>query len=175
MRNTFGQMFQHLGQRFWPGRSGRLFDPTGLHLGEDSIEQLQDELEQLTVRVLQKAGVTPGCVTIAIEHVATSRDGRPLLRAMVALTQWDADGALRLLLGVGHIERALRRAVDASWLSETSHFGGVWVNPSSDVLERSGLRQLAAALSTLQKSRDDESIWGGSSTFGASLRKPSQS
>jgi hypothetical protein len=94
---------------------------------------------------------------------------------MIALTQWDADCALRLLLGVGHIERAIRRALGTSWLSDTAHFGGVWVHPSNEVLERSsGLRQLASALTTLQKSRDNESVWGGSSTFGSSLRKPSQ-
>jgi hypothetical protein len=176
MRNTFGTMFQHLGRRLWPHRSGRQFDPTGLHLDTYSVEQLQEELEQLTIRVLQKAGVNPACVTITIEHGGTARDGRPLLRSMISLTQWDADCALRLLLGVAHIERALRRALGTSWLSETAHFGGVWVHPSSEVLESSsGPRQLAAALKTLQKSRGDESIWSGSSAFGSSLRKPSQS
>jgi len=175
MGNNFGRMFQHLGRRLWPHGGGTPFDPTGLQLDEYSVEHLQDELEQLTIRVLQKAGVNPACVTIAIEHVGAARDGLPLLRAMIALTQWDADCALRLLLGIGHIERAIRRALGTSWLSDTAHFGGVWVHPSIEVLERSsGLRQLSSALTTLQKSRGDESVWGGSSAFGSSLRKPSQ-
>jgi hypothetical protein len=175
MRNTFSQMFQHLGRRLWPHGSGRQFEPTGLHLDEYSIEHLQDELEQLTIRVLQKAGVNPACVTIAVEHVGATRDGRPLLRAMIALTQWDADCALRLLLGIAHIERAMRRTLGTSWLSDAAHFGGVWVHTANEVLESSsGRRQLAWALTTLQKSRDNESVWGGSSAFGSSLRKPSQ-
>jgi len=175
MGNSFSKMFQHLGRGLWPHSSGKPFEPTGLHVDEFSVEHLQDELEQLTIRVLQKAGVNPTCVTIAIEHVGAARDGRPLLRTMIALTQWDADCALRLLLGTGHIERAIRRALGTSWLSDTAHFGGVWVHPSNEVLERSsGLRQLASALTTLQKSRDNESVWGGSSAFGSSLRKPSQ-
>jgi hypothetical protein len=168
-------MFQHLG-RLWPHGSANRFEPTGLHLDEYSVEQLQDELEQVTVRVLQKAGVHPACVAITIEHAATAADGRPLLRTMVALTQWDTDSALRLLLGVAHIERGMRRALGASWLSEAVHFGGVWVHPSNEILDgsSSGMRQLAAALGTLQGAKDNESIWRGSSTFGSSLRKPSQ-
>lgn len=175
-RHAIGRLFQHLARRWWPRRPGQQFDPTGIHLDDCSVEQLQDEFEQLTLRILQKAGVNPACVTITIDHVGTARDGRPLLRSMVAMTQWDTECALRLFLGVAHIERAMRRALGASWLADTAHFGGIWVHPSGEVLDSpSALRQLAAALGTLQQSRDNETVWGGSSAFGSSLRKPSQS
>lgn len=174
MWDTFAKMFQQLMRRLWPRRSGRQFGPTGLHLEDYPVGQLQDELEQITIRVLQKAGVNPACVSITTEHVGTAKDGRPLLRSMIALTQWDQECALRLLLGVAHIERAMRRALETSWLSDAAMFGGVWVHPSTAFLDSSALRHLAAALNSLNKSRDSDSVWGGSSTFDSSLRKPSQ-
>lgn len=171
------KMLQHLKRRIWPGgRFHRQFDPTGVQLESCPVGQLQVELEELTNKVLQKAGVNPACVAVTVEHADTLQDRRPVLRSMIALTQWDPECAFRLLLGLAHIERAVRRALDASWVSDAAHFGGVWLHPTAAVLDSSGLKHLAAALGSLETNfKGRESIWSGAGTLQSSGRESSQS
>lgn len=139
--------------------SGSAKGPTS----EVSLGQLRAELEELTLEILRRADVCPSSVSITVEHVSFMADGLPVLRSMIAMQRWDAKSAMRLMLGLAHIERALRRAVAASWFSHVAHFGGVWLHPSDALLQSAGPRELASLLSSLEKgiqTPSEEAVWG---------------
>ena len=134
-------------------RLGRLlarrkpFESTG-PMDSPSLGELRGELEGLTSSVLRKAGVDPEFVSIDVERAGHAGDGRPVLRVMVRLVRWESRSALRLLLGIAHVERGLHRAVASSWVAESSHLEGLWLHPAGALLDASSLRQLAAVLET---------------------------
>src|SRR3954465_11367093 len=90
--------------------------------------------------------------------------GLPVLRCIIARGKWDTKSAMRLLLGLAHIERAVHRSVAASWVSHAIHFGGVWLHPSHSILQGPGIKQLASVLSSLE--RESRSCGGGESVWG---------
>src|SRR5215217_6697354 len=118
-------MLHNLKRRIWPHRAAKQFGSTEFGANETDMGQLQAELEQLTAQVLQRADVCLTCVSITIEHAGTAEDQLPVLRSMIALARWDTKPAMRLVLGLAHIERAMHRAVATSWFSHAAHFGGV--------------------------------------------------
>ena len=152
-------MLYHLKRRF--NDKARQFDPTGFLMDDCSTDELVPEIREMTQAVLRRAGVDAACVTLRIEQVATARNGRPVLRSMVEFVRWDADAAFRLLLGAGHIERAVRRAVAASWVAESCEFAGVWFHLGDAVLESANLKQLSSQLSRCARGFPDS----GASTW----------
>lgn len=156
-------MLHRLKQRLLPQRA-RPFEPTAVSLQGFSLEEVQGELLQIARSVLRRAGVDPGCVAVAIERVGSATASPPALRMMVSLVRWDQTTALHLLLGLAHIERAVRRAIAASWVADSCEFGGVWVHPTPAILESANLRQLASMLS----SRGREAPATGDSAWAAS-------
>ena len=134
-------------------RLGRLlarrkpFESTG-PMDSLSFGELCGELERLASSVLRKAGVDPETVSIDVERAGRAGDARPVLRVMVRLVRWDPRSAMRLLLGIAHVERGLHRAVASSWVAESSHLEGLWLHPAGTMLEPSSLRQLASVLET---------------------------
>lgn len=143
-------MLQYFKRRFLSNRL-RQFDPTSVQADSLSLGEMQGELERLAKAVLQKAGVDPSCVVLKVEPVASGRDRRPVLRVMVDFVRWEATSALRLLLGLAHIERAMQRAVANSWIADSCRFAGVWLHPSTAAFETSSLRHLAHALASSDK------------------------
>lgn len=171
------KMLHKLKRRIWPHPSAMPYGSTGIRADGFSLDQLRDELEQLTRQVLQRAGVSPACVSITIESVATAAADRvPVLRSMITLVQWDTKSAMRLLLGFAHIERALHRTLAASWLSHSAHFGGVWLHPCEEILQGPGMKQLASLLSSIERGTQSsgDSVWSGESTFQPSMQSTLQ-
>lgn len=171
------KMLHSLKRRIWPQTSAMQYGSTGFRADGFSLDQLRDELEQLTIQVLQRAGVTPACVSVSIETVAAAAADRvPVLRAMITLVQWDTKSAMRMFLGLAHIERALHRSVAASWLSHAAHFDGVWLHPSREILQGPGMKQLASVLSSLERGTQapGESVWSGESAFEPSAQSTLQ-
>lgn len=157
-------MLHRLKQRLRPDRD-RPFAPTRASLEEFSLDEAEGELLDITRGVLRRAGVDAGCVALSIERMAAGPERHPTLRTMVSLVRWDPTSALHLLLGLAHIERAMRRSIAASWLAESCHFAGVWVHPSEAILESGNLRQLAAMLGSRSKGfpSSSDSAWAASS------------
>jgi hypothetical protein len=138
-------MLNHLKRRF--DNRARQFDPTGIQMESCSADELVPQILEITQAVLRKAGVDLACVSLRVEQAGTTKDGRALLRSMVELVRWESTAAMRLFLGVGHIERAVRRAVEASWVADSCQFAGVWLHPGDAILESANLKQLSSMLS----------------------------
>lgn len=130
-----------------------------------SLRELQEELERVASSVLQKAGVDASCTALTVVPVGGGSDRRPVLRVMIDFVRWDPTSALRLLLGLAHIERGMRRAVANSWAAESCDFAGAWLHASDAVLEAANLRHLAGALGTCDKgfASSGNSTWDASS------------
>lgn len=123
---------------------------TEMHPNSTSIEEIQAEYRACVDEVLARAGVCSDCVEIEIRHHGVLPDGRPLMAIMLRLVSWERRSGLRLLLGLPMLERASRRLIGASWAAEASHYTGLWVHPSGQILDRSLLKALGNDLSTLE-------------------------
>jgi hypothetical protein len=135
--------------RFWRARRDQ-FDTTAIRPDGYSVGQLRAELEQQVVQVLRRAGIDLSCVAVEVSHQSTIGPQRtPQLACMLRIVQWERRSALRLLLGLAHIERAMRRTVDSSWLAHSIHFGGVWLHASTATLAGPAVHELSAALGSL--------------------------
>lgn len=142
------------------------FAPTGAAMDSLSLGEIRGELERIAGSVLHKAGIDPTCVSVNVEHVGTTPDRRPVLRTMIDLVRWEPTSAVRLLLGLAHIERGMRRTVTSSWVGEGCQFAGVWLHPADAALETSSLRYLASALGSCDKAftATDSSTWAPSTS-----------
>jgi len=94
---------------------------------------------------------------------------------MISLAKWETKTAMRLLLGMAHIQRALQRAVTSSWLSHAAHFGGIWLHPCEAIQQGPGIKQLASVLSSLEKGTPGlgarEPAYSGASSFPAAMHR----
>ena len=123
---------------------------TQMHPNSTSIQEIQAEYRACVDEILLRAGIDAGCVDIEIRNQGTLADGRPALAIMLRLVNWERTSGLRLLLGLPMLERAARRLIGASWASEASHYTGLWVHPSGQILDRSLLKGLGADLCALE-------------------------
>lgn len=123
---------------------------TEMHPNSTSIQEIQAEYRACVDEVLARAGISSECVEIEIRHQGALADGRPLLAIMLRLVNWERTSGLRLLLGLPMLERASRRLIGASWAAEASHYTGLWVHPSGQILDRSLLKELGNDLCTLE-------------------------
>jgi len=115
-----------------------------------SIQEIQAEYLACIDEVLVRAAIARECVEVEIRHLGALADGRPAFSAMLRLVSWERTSGLRLLLGLPMLERAARRLCGASWAAEASHYAGLWVHPSGQILDRSLLKDLGADLSALE-------------------------
>lgn len=156
-------MLQRFKKRLLAERA-KPFAPTGTAMDPLPLGELRGELEQLTTSVLHKAGIDPQCVTVKIEQFGTTPDKRPVMRTMMELVRWEPASALRLLVGLAHIERGMRRAVASSWVAESCHFAGVWLHTGEAALEPTSLRHLASVLGSHDQgfTSSESSAWSAS-------------
>lgn len=141
-------MLQQLKKRLFSNRA-KQFDPTGIRIESLLPGELEGELHQMSLSILRKAGVDPTCLVLDVEQVAQACSARPSFRIMVAMVRWDPRSTLRLLLGIAHIERGMRRSFAHSWARESCEFAGIWLHPTDSLLESASLRHLASALSNI--------------------------
>jgi len=122
---------------------------------EDPDDAVQAEYERQVTLVLRRWGVPDSCASVEVLRLGEIPDGRQAFVAIVRLFAWERKPSLRLLLGLPMLERKVRKAVRAHWVSEVSHFGGVWLH-ASERLVHSGadvdLRHLLASLTHPRRS-----------------------
>jgi hypothetical protein len=109
-------------------------------------------------RQLKRFGVPAEMVSIDIRS-AGSADGKPVFLVMLRLLKWEQRAGVRLLLGLPILELNARKAIHASWLTEVSHFGGLWLHPSSQLKQSNAVAQVLELLAQIEANRasDDES------------------
>ena len=115
----------------------------------DAEAALPAEYERQIGLVLRRWGIPESCASIEVIKIGDSGDGRAVFVALVRLFAWERRPALRLLLGLPFLERKVRKAIRAHWVSELSHFGGVWLHASerlADSAADADLRHLIASL-----------------------------
>jgi hypothetical protein len=114
-------------------------------------EGLEVEYQALIAAEFRRLRICPTCTTIEVRRLGYSPGGFELLAGMVRLHRWERRSALRLLLGLPTLESRIRRAVRATWLADYSHFGGLWLHTSEQLLldpESGELRRLVRSLTT---------------------------
>jgi hypothetical protein len=135
-----------------------------LSLDED---ELREEIRAEVETVLRKAGVNLACVEAEIRLMGHAKD-KPLFWCLLRLVRWERSSGLRLLLGLPHIERALRRQLVGSWVADTSLFGGIWLHPSTKLLDSDGMKELAAVLGGLNTTGSaplSDAMWSSQGSF----------
>ena len=121
-------------------------DPSG-----NSIDEITEEYRSLVLDQLIRGGVKPDCLEIDVRQGGKLRDGRPIFLGMLRLVHWERASAVRLLLGLPILESRLRRVVRASWLSEVSHFGGVWLHASGQLQDSLAMEDLRTLVVDIEK------------------------
>jgi hypothetical protein len=94
---------------------------------------LRSEYLEQVILQLRRFGIPAELVTIDIQEAGPASDGQPVFQAMLRLVGWQKKACVRLLLGLPLLELNIRRALDATWLVDISHFGGIWLQPTADL------------------------------------------
>jgi hypothetical protein len=108
--------------------------------------EITEEYRSLILDQLVRGGVSSGCVEIEVKQGGKSRDGRFVYIVMLRLVRWERSSALRLLLGLPILESRLRRSSRGSWVSELSHFGGIWLHASGQLQDTLAMEDLRSLL-----------------------------
>ena len=119
----------------------KIFHPpeadTEVEYGSSELESnIRAEYRSQVLDQLARFGITPEVVSVDM-RAAGFIEGRAVFLAMLKLVAWERKQGVRLLLGLPLLEIHVRRAIQGTWLVEASHFGGLWLHPSS-VLQRGG-------------------------------------
>lgn len=130
---------------------GQALDPdSDYHPSDRKGEGLEIEYQSVIATQFRRWGLSTRSVTIEVRRIGHAPDGFDVLVGMVRLGHWDRISALRLLVGLPLLEAKVRKAVRATWLADYSHFGGLWLHSSeqvvSDPAASKELRQLLMQL-----------------------------
>lgn len=87
-------------------------------------------MEQILTQ-LRRYGISSDVVVVEIRE-AGQFEGHPVFQGALRLIAWQRKPVLRLLLGLPLIESSVRKAIDTTWLSDLSHFDGLWLHPSPE-------------------------------------------
>ena len=110
---------------------------------------LPSEYERQISLVLRRWGIPESCASIEVIQIGDGGDGRQVFVALVRIFAWERRPALRLMLGLPLLERKVRKAIRAHWVSDMSHFGGLWLHASERIAQSEAdteLRHLIASL-----------------------------
>lgn len=117
-------------------------------LGEGLASEYQGLIDSQFVRW----GLSPQCVRVTVRSVGKRADGLDVFAGLVTLTAWERDTALRLLLGLPLLDTRIRRRVQATWLTEYSHFDGLWLHPAQNLAVGPELKELLISLTPARAS-----------------------
>lgn len=129
---------------------------------QHSEAEIRDEYGRIVAHLLDRARIDPACVQVDIRDGGVARDGLRVLMILIRMTAWERASSLRLMLGLPHLEREARKAAVASWVAEVSHFGGLWLHPSTPMLDREVTRELGQVLADVESAggaHPDGSVW----------------
>jgi hypothetical protein len=119
---------------------------------------LPSEYERQISLVLRRWGISENCTSIQVVPIGEGADGRQVFVALVRIAAWERRPVLRLLLGLPLLERKVRKAIRAHWVSEASHFGGLWLHASERLADTSADAELRHLIASLTHPRP--SSWG---------------
>jgi hypothetical protein len=108
----------------------------------DASDGVEIEYEALVALQLRRLGIDRNCVAIDIRKIGETPRGHSVVVAALRLTNWERVSVLRILLGLPMLEARVHQAVAATWLSDVSHFAGVWLNASAELHESQGAGEL---------------------------------
>jgi hypothetical protein len=144
--SAVASFFRRLVTREGPGAAA---EPTDHQSLEGTPASVQAEYQKLIVYHLQRWGVSAKCATVAVWQVGQDKQGREAFVAVVKLSRWERDVAVRLLLGFPLFEKKIRKMLLGSWIAEVSHFEGLLLQTADELLgdvATAELRQLAVTL-----------------------------
>lgn len=130
-------------------RVGSAAEPTDYQSLQSTPASVETEYQKLIVYHLRRWGVFENCATVTVRPVGQDRRGRDAYVAVVKLSKWERNVALRLLLGLPLFEKKVRKILQGSWLAEISHFDGLLLQTGGELqgdLATSELRHLVVAL-----------------------------
>ncbi len=125
-----------------------------------SAPEVRHELEAAYVDLVREHlegwQVPPHLVDIQVRQVGLAPDGCPMFVVLLRLGHWERVPCLRLQVGLPLLEVELAKAVHASWLSELSHFAGVWLHASKALRQELLVRELNAVMHAVVHAAADE-------------------
>jgi hypothetical protein len=113
-------------------------------------EGLEREYEELVRAQLVRLGVPLENVEVEVRSAGTMQDGRKVYLAMVRLVKWEARTTLRLLIALPLLEAKTRQSLETTWLTDVSHFGGLWVHASSSLRDSEVMGDIREAIKLLE-------------------------
>lgn len=142
-----------------------------------SGEGVEAEYEELVRLQLAKLGVPLDTVSVEVRPAGEMEDGRAVYLGMVRLTAWEARTSLRLLMALPLLEAKTRQALETMWLTDVSHFGGLWVHASSSLRTTEVMVDIREAIMRLEMAtratnRQEPSHAGWSASVQAELEDP---
>lgn len=96
-----------------------------------SGEGLEREYEEVVWGQIGRLGIPHDTVQVEVRPAGTMKDGRAVYLGMVRLVKWDPRTSLRLLVALPLLEAKTRQSLDTTWLTDVSHFGGLWVHAAT--------------------------------------------
>jgi hypothetical protein len=150
---------------------------TQADLGGTRPADVQAGYRDLLAELLDAGGVPVDSVDVEVRYLGKARDGLQVFLGMLRLRRWQRKASLRLMIGLPLLEHAVRRRLRGSWLRDVSHFGGVWLHPSGQMLDEVTVREVRALLQTLEASdataaSPNESIWSLPPELGGPSTRP---
>jgi hypothetical protein len=158
-------------------REGEEPPATQTDLGGTRLEDVQAGYRDLLLELLQSGGVPADSVSVEVRYVGKAHDGLHVLLGMLRLRHWQRKASLRLMVGLPLLEHARRRRLRRSWLRDVSHFGGVWLHPSGQMLDEATVREIRALLQAMEAgdstaANPNESIWSLPPELGGPSTRP---
>lgn len=131
-----------------------------------SGEGLEREYEDVVWAQLGRLGIPQDTVEVEVRPAGTMKDGRSVYLGMVRLVKWDPRTSLRLLVALPLLEAKTRQSLETTWLTDVSHFGGLWVHAATATRTAETLGDIRDAVVRLelgqQASSSSESGWSAS-------------
>lgn len=146
-------------KRMWEAASGRRTSEysTDYQNLEDTAGGLDAEYRRMVTQHLERWGVRPECAVVEVEQLADVR-GRQAYVATICLVAWERNPVLRVLLGLPHLDKKIRKAAEVSWVADVSVFKGVQLKVADslyDTRAASELRHLVVSLTGVERSRPE--------------------
>jgi hypothetical protein len=136
-------------------------------------EGLEREYEEIVRAQLAKLGVPLETVEVEVRPAGSMPDGRNIYLGMVRLTRWQPRTSLRLLVALPLLEAKTRQSLETTWLTDVSHFGGLWVHASSTLRNSEVMGDIREAIAHLELGASGQNTGAGwSASVQAELDDP---
>lgn len=112
------------------------------------VRILEDQLARL--------GVPEPAVRRQIRYEGVQTDRRDGFSVYLCMEKWDHVAGPRLMLAQGFLEAGIRKAVEASWVSEVSFLRGVWLRTGAAAQAPQAASMLRELIQAAEESSREE-------------------